>query len=115
LSRVRDLEIELEKAKAETDALKKELAEAHQVAMFQAGTASVSPPRMILQRPGVAGAPPQPPVKPTIIPPQTSPRLTPAAQPPSKIGCAYFFFTVENDLSAMCHKGQNLHNCDILQ
>jgi len=71
--RVRDLEIELEKAKGEADALKKELAEAHQVAMFQAGTASISPPRMILQRPGVAGTPPQPPVKPTIIPPQTSP------------------------------------------
>ena len=88
MPRVRDLEVELEKAKGEADALKKELAEAHQVAMFQAGTASVSPPRMILQRPGVAGTPPQPPVKPTIIPPQTSPRLTPAAQPTSKIDCA---------------------------
>jgi hypothetical protein len=110
--------MELEKAKAETDALKKELAEAHQVAMFQAGTASVSPPRMILQRPGVAGTPPQPPVKPTLIPPQTSPRLTPAAQPPSKIDFAMgivliyekylFFFLCQKYLSALCHKGQSL-------
>ncbi|XP_023703483.1 uncharacterized protein CG10915 isoform X3 [Cryptotermes secundus] len=80
--RVRDLEMELEKAKGEAEAFKKQLAEAHQVAMFQAGTASVSPPRMILQRPGVASTPPQPPVKPAMIPPQTSPRPTPATQPP---------------------------------
>ncbi|XP_069693124.1 CTTNBP2 N-terminal-like protein isoform X4 [Periplaneta americana] len=80
--RAKDLEVELEKAKAEAEALKKQLAEAHQVAMFQAGTASVSPPRMVLQRPGVAGTPPQPPAKPAVIPPQTSPRPTPAVQPP---------------------------------
>lgn len=84
-SRARDLEVELEKAKAEAEALKKQLAEAHQVAMFQAGTASVSPPRMVLQRPGVTSTPPQPPAKPAIIPPQTSPRPPPATQPPSKI------------------------------
>ncbi|XP_021930393.1 uncharacterized protein CG10915-like isoform X4 [Zootermopsis nevadensis] len=78
--RVRDLEIELEKAKAEAEALKKQLAEAHQVAMFQAGTASVSPPRMVLQRPGVAGTPPQPPAKPAVIA-QTSSRSAPATQP----------------------------------
>ncbi|PSN52052.1 hypothetical protein C0J52_04543 [Blattella germanica] len=83
--RVKDLEVELEKAKGEADALKKQLAEAHQVAMFQAGTASVSPPRMVLQRPGIAGTPPQPPAKPAVIPPQTSPRPTPAAQPPTGV------------------------------
>jgi hypothetical protein len=76
----------LEKAKAEAEALRKQLAEAHQVAMFQAGTASVSPPRMVLQRPGVAGTPPQPPAKPAVIP-QTSSRSTPATQPPSKNDC----------------------------
>ena len=80
---MKELESELEKTKAEAEALKKQLAEAHQVAMFQAGTASVSPPRMVLQRPGISGMPPQPPAKPAIIP-QTSPRPTPAAQPPSK-------------------------------
>jgi hypothetical protein len=82
----------LEKAKAETEAFKKQLAEAHQVAMFQAGTASVSPPRMILQRPGMASTPPQPPAKPAMIPPQTSPRLTPATQPPSKNDCSLGIF-----------------------
>jgi hypothetical protein len=58
--------------------------------MFQAGTASVSPPRMVLQRPGVAGAPPQPPAKPAVIP-QTSSRSAPPAQPPSKNDCIIGF------------------------
>ncbi|GLG97340.1 Uncharacterized protein GBIM_04117 [Gryllus bimaculatus] len=81
--KVKELESELQKARAEAESFKKQLAEAHQVAMFQAGAASVSPPRMALPRPGV-GTPPQPPAKPTLIPPQGSPRPGPGGgQPPT--------------------------------
>lgn len=81
--RVKELDSDLLKARAESESFKKQLAEAHQVAMFQAGTSSVSPPRMTLPRPGI-GTPPQPPAKPTLIPPQGSPRPGPCgAQPPS--------------------------------
>ncbi|XP_066997419.2 CTTNBP2 N-terminal-like protein isoform X2 [Anabrus simplex] len=80
--RVKDLESELQKAKAEADSFKKQLAEAHQVAMFQAGTVSISPPRMALPRPSIAGTPPQPPAKPAVIPPQTTPRPGSAQAPP---------------------------------
>lgn len=64
--RVKELECELEKARNEVASLEKQLAEAHQVAMFQANA------NLVHVRP------PQPPTKPSIIiPPQTSPRLTP--------------------------------------
>ncbi|XP_022186245.2 CTTNBP2 N-terminal-like protein [Nilaparvata lugens] len=59
-TRVKELELELEKAKNDVVSLEKQLVEAHQVAMFQA-SATLRPP--------------QPPTKPAIIPPQTSPRL----------------------------------------
>lgn len=64
--KVKDLEAEAERCKGEADNFKKQLVEAHQVAMFQAGTGT----------PGLCPRPPQPPAKPTIIPPQTisSPR-----------------------------------------
>ncbi|KAL0267917.1 UNVERIFIED_CONTAM: hypothetical protein PYX00_010054 [Menopon gallinae] len=66
--RYKDLEAEAERHKGEADNFKKQLVEAHQVAMFQAGTGT----------PGLCSKPPQPPAKPTIIPPQpiSSPRQT---------------------------------------
>lgn len=67
--RAKELESELEKARNEVCSLEKQLAEAHQVAMFQANANLVAP--LVHPRP------PQPPTKPSIIPPQTSPRLTP--------------------------------------
>lgn len=63
------MECELEKARGEVASLEKQLAEAHQVAMFQANANLVG--TMVHSR-----APP-PPNKPSAIPPQTSPRLTP--------------------------------------
>uniref|UniRef100_A0A1B6EA52 Cortactin-binding protein-2 N-terminal domain-containing protein n=1 Tax=Clastoptera arizonana TaxID=38151 RepID=A0A1B6EA52_9HEMI len=66
--KAKELESELEKARNEVSTLEKQLAEAHQVAMFQANTSLVAP---------IHPRPPQPPTKPSIIPPQTSPRLTP--------------------------------------
>ncbi|XP_071440126.1 CTTNBP2 N-terminal-like protein isoform X2 [Hetaerina americana] len=67
--RVRDLEVELERAKQEVESLKKQLAEAHQVAMFEAG-----PPRVA--RPGGPGSatPPPPPAKPNLLSSHPSPR-----------------------------------------
>lgn len=64
--RSKDLEAEAERHKGEADNFKKQLVEAHQVAMFQAATGT----------PGLCPRPPQPPAKPTIIPPQpvSSPR-----------------------------------------
>ncbi|RZF33300.1 hypothetical protein LSTR_LSTR007645 [Laodelphax striatellus] len=62
-TRVKELELELEKAKHDVLSLEKQLVEAHQVAMFQA-SATLAP----------QARPPQPPTKPTILPPQTSPR-----------------------------------------
>lgn len=62
------MEAEAERHKGEADNFKKQLVEAHQVAMFQAGTGT----------PNLSSRPPQPPVKPTIITPQpiSSPRPT---------------------------------------
>ncbi|XP_054280331.1 CTTNBP2 N-terminal-like protein isoform X2 [Macrosteles quadrilineatus] len=70
--RAKELEAELEKARSEVASLEKQLAEAHQVAMFQANTNLVGP----MVHPTIVRGPP-PPSKPSIIPPQTSPRLTP--------------------------------------
>ncbi|XP_063219692.1 CTTNBP2 N-terminal-like protein isoform X2 [Bacillus rossius redtenbacheri] len=77
-SRYKDLLGELEKARAEADSLKKQLAEAHQVAMFQAGTASMSPPRVSVGLPKAAMTliPPQPPVKPSVVTSQGMPRIS---------------------------------------
>ncbi|KAK6619911.1 hypothetical protein RUM44_006311 [Polyplax serrata] len=64
--RYKDLEAEAERHKGEADNFKKQLVEAHQVAMFQAGTGT----------PSLCPRPPQPPAKPTVIAPQpvSSPR-----------------------------------------
>ncbi|XP_075218693.1 cortactin binding protein N-terminal like nausicaa isoform X2 [Lycorma delicatula] len=79
--RVKELELELEKAKGEVANLEKQLVEAHQVAMFQANT-TLGPP-MVHQH----TRPPQPPTKPAIIPPQTSPRVaTPTPGKPLNSG-----------------------------
>lgn len=72
--RVKELESELEKSRNEVATLEKQLAEAHQVAMFQANA------NLVHVRP------PQPPTKPSIIPPQTSPRLTPPGKTGTGVG-----------------------------
>lgn len=84
LCRAKELETELERAKGEVATLEKQLAEAHQVAMFQANANLV----------GTMGHPraPPPPSKPLILPPQTSPRLT----PPGK-----FVVLLENGLNCL--------------
>ena len=81
--RSRELEIELEKARMEAENLHKQLAEAHQVAMFQAGQLQGqghSPPRIGLGH----VPPPLPPSKPNLVPPPpvstTSPRGIPAGE-----------------------------------
>ncbi|EEB10278.1 conserved hypothetical protein [Pediculus humanus corporis] len=68
LAQYKDLEAEAERHKGEADNFKKQLVEAHHVAMFQAGTGTS----------GLCPRPPQPPAKPTINAPQpvSSPRPT---------------------------------------
>lgn len=85
--RTKELEAVIDKLQTEVDNLKKQQAEAHQVAMFQAGLNQPnSPPRMTTTAnrnslpsgtsPLVSAAAmgPQLPSKPTIVPPQTPPR-----------------------------------------
>nr|CAD7200025.1 unnamed protein product [Timema douglasi] len=80
-SRSKELECELEKVKAETEVLRKQLVDVHQGVMFQTGvSSSTSPPRVILARPTASPAPPQPPAKPCGVMGQASPRPT---QPPT--------------------------------
>lgn len=84
--RNKELEAIVDKLQTEVDNLKKQQAEAHQVAMFQAGLNQPnSPPRMTANRnslpSGTSTLPavsvtmgPQLPSKPAIVPPQTPPR-----------------------------------------
>jgi uncharacterized protein with PIN domain len=90
--RSKELELLVEKLQMEVDSLKKQQAEAHQVAMFQAGLNQPhSPPRMVVNRPvapalnppvgtasvpGGSVSPPQLPSKPVLAPPQTPPRAS---------------------------------------
>lgn len=100
--RIKELEAFIEKLQIEVDNLKKQQAEAHQVAMFQAGLNQPhSPPRMVASRPMLPSSPatasviaaslpiiispstmvtsvtpPQLPSKPTMAPPQTPPRAS---------------------------------------
>jgi len=64
--RAKDLEMVAEKLQTEVDNLKKQQAEAHQVAMFQAG----------LNQSGSSVSPPHLPSKPSVVPPQTPPRTS---------------------------------------
>lgn len=64
--RAKDLELIAEKLQTEVDNLKKQQAEAHQVAMFQAG----------LNQSGPNVSPPHLPSKPNVVPPQTPPRTS---------------------------------------
>lgn len=83
--RAKELDMLVEKLQTEVDHLKKQQAEAHQVAMFQAGlNQPSSPPRISTlpnSRSSTASTPlmsatlgPQIPAKPSMIPPQTPPR-----------------------------------------
>ena len=86
--RTKELEAVIDKLQMEVDNLKKQQAEAHQVAMFQAGLNQPnSPPRMTATAnrnslpsatstlvSQAANMGPQLPSKPTIVPPQTPPR-----------------------------------------
>ena len=72
--RVKDLEMVIDKLQTEVDNLKKQQAEAHQVAMFQAGLNQPNSPPRLAQ----TISPPHPhlPSKPQILPPQTPPRTS---------------------------------------
>ncbi|XP_046444742.1 CTTNBP2 N-terminal-like protein isoform X5 [Daphnia pulex] len=87
--RTKELEMIIDKLHTEVDNLKKQQAEAHQVAMFQAGLNQPnSPPRItttnrnslppgtstLISPAGGGAMGPQLPSKPTVVPPQTPPR-----------------------------------------
>jgi hypothetical protein len=87
--RTKELEMIIDKLHTEVDNLKKQQAEAHQVAMFQAGLNQPnSPPRItttnrnslppgtspLISPAGGGAIGPQLPSKPTVVPPQTPPR-----------------------------------------
>lgn len=92
--RTKELETIIDKLQTEVDNLKKQQAEAHQVAMFQAGLNQPnSPPRMTtvtanrsslpsgtsISPAGSVSMGPQLPSKPNILPPQTPPRSVSSA------------------------------------
>ncbi|KAG8234441.1 hypothetical protein J437_LFUL014187 [Ladona fulva] len=75
--RVKELESELDKTKEEVESLKKQLLEAHQFIMLEAGQQ-----RGTIQRPSSAsGTPPPPPAKPNLLACHTSPRPTQPSTP----------------------------------